>query len=74
MVRVEQHEDLYLLQELVTKTASVLFRYSLCPKFWIRKAKCNVISSVGGQMQVKFDLFHLPHDEGGQSEVLFLLP
>ena len=25
-------------------------------------------------MQVKVDLFHLPHDEGGQSEVLFLLP
>ena len=25
-------------------------------------------------MQVKLDLFHLPHDEGGQSEVLFLLP
>ena len=25
-------------------------------------------------MQVKFDLFHLPHDEVGQSEALLLLP
>ena len=59
MVRVEQHEDLYLLQELITKTAFAQTFFLCVKSFWIKKAKCNAISQEV-KVQVRFYLIHLP--------------